>query len=63
MTCSSTKIRLIVLVVNINNYTIQLRVPIYAYQFNDFNTQKRKNVFLLQLSSNFRSGSSCIFLV
>lgn len=49
MSYSSTKIRLIVLVVNINDYTIQLGAPPYAHLFNDFIIPKTKKCFLLQL--------------
>lgn len=49
MACSSTKVRLIILVVHINNYTIQLEASPYAHQFNGFITPKTKQCFLLQL--------------
>ncbi len=47
MACSSTKVRLIVLVVNINNYTIQLGAPPYAHQFNGFITPKNEKMFFI----------------
>lgn len=45
MAYSSTKIRLIILVVHINNYTIQLGAPPYAHLFNGFITPKTKKCF------------------
>ncbi len=53
MAYSSTKIRLIVLVVNINNYTIQLGVPLYVHQFNGFivpKNEKKSRILFMRMS-------------